>query len=133
MSTFNLKLITPSNELFSGKVSRLKTKNSIGEFEILSNHISFITKTTPTITVFEDENGKERKLFTSSGVLNFNKNELIFCCDSAEWPEDIDLERAEKAKSRAENRLKDKKNTDCKRAEVALARAIARIDIKNNK
>ena len=131
MSKFTLKLITPSNELFSGNVSRVKTKNSLGEFEMLAHHISFITATVPTVTVFEDENGKEHKLFTSTGVLDFSNNQLTFCCDSAELPENIDLERAMKSKERAEQRLKDKKDIDVKRAELALARALTRIGLKN--
>lgn len=131
MSTFTLKLITPDKELFNGNVVRLKSTNALGGFEIFASHEAYLTTLVPTMTTFVEENGTERKVFTSTGVIDFSKNELTFCCDAAEWPEDIDIERAQKAKERAEKRLKNDKDIDVKRAELALARALVRININN--
>ena len=50
-------------------------------------------------------------------------NSVKILCDACEWPEEIDLKRAEEAKKRAEERLINKDNVDVKRAELALARA----------
>ena len=129
MSTFTLKLITPNKELFNGNIVSLQSMNAEGGFEIFANHEAYLTTVVPTMTKFVEENGTEHKLFTSTGVIDFNKNELIFCCDAAEWPEDINIDRAKEAKERAEKRLKSDKDIDVKRAKLALARALARIDI----
>ena len=58
-------------------------------------------------------------------------NELVFCLDAAETADEIDLDRAKKAKERAEKRLSDPSKYDVERAKLALARAIIRIDFKN--
>lgn len=133
MNTFKLTIITPEKEIYSGSVKMLKSKNSVGEFEILSNHSSFITSTVPTITTFEDEKKVIHSIFTSVGVMNFKDGELTFCVDVAENAEDIDIERAEKAKERAEQRLSEKNDIDVERAQIALSRAIVRLQFANKK
>jgi F-type H+-transporting ATPase subunit epsilon len=130
MNTFNLHLITPNREIFSGDVIKILSKNSDGEFEVYANHIAYITNTIPTVTKFVDANNKEYSVVTSTGIIQFKDNELIFACDSAEWPEEIDAARAEQAKERAENRLQGSVDVDVYRAKVALARAMARLQIK---
>ncbi|SHK63691.1 ATP synthase F1 subcomplex epsilon subunit [Clostridium cavendishii DSM 21758] len=127
MSIFKLTIITPEKEVYSGNAKKLKTVNSYGEFEILSNHADFITSTVPAITTLEDEKGDILTLFTSQGVLNFKDQQLTFCVDSAEHSEEIDVERAQKAMERSKERLSHNKDTDVKRAELALARAMTRL------
>lgn len=133
MNTYKLRLITPNREIFYGEVIKILSKNSNGEFEIFANHTPFLTNVVPTITKFVDKDNKEYVLFTSGGVLEFKNNELIFCSDSAEWPDEIDIDRARKSKERAEIRLKDSRNIDVERAQLALMRAITRIDLAENK
>ncbi|QAA31440.1 ATP synthase F1 subunit epsilon [Clostridium manihotivorum] len=130
MNTFNLHLITPNREIFSGDIVKILSKNSDGEFEVYANHISYITNTIPTVTKFVDADNKEYSLFTSTGIVQFKDNQLIFACDSAEWPEEIDASRAEQAKERAEKRLQSSVDVDTVRAQVALARAMARLQLK---
>ena len=80
----------------------------------------------------EQADGKRVELFTSKGVVNVEKNEVTFCCDAAESKDDIDLERAKKAKDRAEERIKDPSNYDVERAKLALARATLRIGLRES-
>ncbi|GIM29681.1 ATP synthase epsilon chain [Clostridium polyendosporum] len=131
MNTFKLHIITPTREVYSGDVVKILTRSSEGPFEIYANHISYITNVIPTITKFVDVSGKDHVLFTSTGVVGFSNNELTFCCDAAEWPDEIDVERAQKAKTRAEERLKNSTNVDVKRAQMALSRAVTRLDLRN--
>lgn len=131
MNTFKLHIITPTREVYSGDVVKILTRGSEGPFEIYANHISYITNVIPTVTKFVDESGKEYVLFTSTGVVEFSNNELTFCCDAAEWPEEIEVERAERAKARAEERLRNSTNIDVKRARMALARAVTRLNLRN--
>lgn len=75
---------------------------------------------------------QEKKVFTSTGILNVGESEVSFMCDASEWPDEIDIQRAETAKERAEKRLKTSNNIDVKRAELSLSRALARIKTKND-
>lgn len=129
---YTLKIITPDRKLFEGEVRKTLVTTNDGGIEIYQNHTSIAVITVPGKTEFQDESGNKRVLFTSNGIVTFNENTLTFCCDSGEWPEEIDLSRAEKARERAENRLKESSKFDERRAKLALIRAITRIDIKNN-
>lgn len=131
MSKFKLTITTPERVLISGEVTRVLCKNSLGEFEILAGHQPYITATTPTVTRVDDENGESKYLFTSTGLMKVQDNEVTFCVNSAEWPEEVDQARAMEAKQRAEERLKNiADETDVKRAKLALARAMSRLKLK---
>ena len=75
--------------------------------------------------------GNEYKDYAiAGGLLQFQNNEMRILTDAIEGREEIDIERARRAKERAENRLKKKDSrTNIKRAEVALAKAINRIKV----
>jgi len=130
--TLKLNILTPEKELFSGEIVELLSENEAGKFGILTNHVAMITKLVPCITVIKQNDGKVLEIFTASGVLNLKENQIDILCKAAEWPQDIDLARAEEAKKKSEMRLADKNgsNIDERRAELALLRAISRIKIK---
>jgi F-type H+-transporting ATPase subunit epsilon len=127
---FKLKIITPDRRIYNGDAVELKTEGMEGKIEILYNHIPMIITLKPTITYFIDKDNKEQKLFTSYGTLKIKNNEVTLMCDAAEWPDEINTERAEAAKLRAEERLKTKDNIDTIRAETALYRALTRLRTK---
>lgn len=125
---FHLTIITPDRELFIGEVVFLNCEGSEGHFGILPNHAPMIATLVPTVTTFQDVEGKEYKAFTSDGVFKVNNNKAILLCNSAEWPEEIDKKRAESAKQRAEDRLSEKtKDVDALRAKLSLLRALSRL------
>jgi len=128
----NLKLniITPEKEFYSGEVVELITENDFGRIGFLANHMPMITTLKPAITTFKDASGKILKAFTSTGVLKVMNNEVKILCEACEWPEDIDIVRAEEAKKRAEERLSKKGSVDTNRAEIALQRALLRLKVR---
>ena len=65
-----------------------------------------ITSTVPYITRFLDDKGTEQKLFISSAIVYVSDGNVTVCTDAAEFPEDIDFDRAEKAKDREKKNLK---------------------------
>lgn len=129
-NTLKLRILTPSKVEVDAEVLKVFTETITGKVQFLANHAPIIMSTRPCITEYEDVNGDKKALFTSKGVINLSKNELVLCCDAAENPDEIDLSRAEEAKARAEKRLKDRSNIDVARAEAALARAMMRIETK---
>ncbi|GAA0069785.1 hypothetical protein UT300003_13080 [Clostridium sardiniense] len=129
-NTFKLKIMTPNKVKIDEEVLSLTTNTSEGKFEILANHASIVVNSIPCVTEITKANGEKINLFTSRGVIGFKNNELNFCCGSCETKEEIDTGRAEEAKKRAEKRLNDEK-FDRERAEAALGRALARLELKS--
>lgn len=127
-----VKIITLNNIVPLENVTKMFIKAKDGGLQIMPGHASMIASTIPNITVLEQADGKRIELFTSKGVVNVEKNQVTFCCDAAESKDDIDLERAKKAKNRAEERIKNPSNYDVERAKLALARATLRIGLKES-
>jgi F-type H+-transporting ATPase subunit epsilon len=128
--TFKGKILTPSAVVFEGEIKKFFTKTSEGELEFLSNHAPMIVGTVSCITVLEDINGTKYEFFTSKGIINVLNNTLVLCCDQAETEEEIDLERAQEAKKRAEERLKNPEKYDMERATEAFIKAELRTMLK---
>ncbi|APM40994.1 F0F1 ATP synthase subunit epsilon [Clostridium kluyveri] len=125
-----LTILTPDREFYKGEVLEVITDSIQGNITILPGHMPLITTLKSTDTRIIEKGGKELKAFTSNGILEIKNNELKILCDVCEWPEEIDLKRAEEAKRRAEQRLAHKKDgIDVKRAQLALNRALARINL----
>ena len=74
--------------------------------------------------------GDSKKAAVHSGFVEILGDKVTLLAEVAEWPDEIDKNRAEEAKMRAERRLKMKEaGLDVKRAEIALKKALIRIDI----
>lgn len=129
--TLKVNIITPGEAEISEEIKSLKTKSSDGEVEFMSNHVPIILSTVPAATRIIKADGSEKIYFTSAGVIIIKDNLINFCCDTVESPENIDINRAMRSKERAEERLKEGKDIDEKRAKLALARAMSRIEVKN--
>lgn len=125
--TFRFKLLTPEKKIVDEDVEKVFTLSEDGEIEFLANHAPILISTKVCATSYIDSLGNKKEVFTNEGVINIRDNELVFCCDSAELKEDIDLDRALAAKERAEKRLKDKDKNDSIRAEASLRRALVRL------
>ena len=133
MSNFHLDIVTPDNPFFSDEVEMVIVRGIDGDLAILKGRAPI---TTPLrigkVRVFQD--GKERVAAISDGYVSVQNNKVTIITESAEWPDEIDIERAKAAKERAEKRLKDRRdNIDVRRAELALHRAINRIEVSQIK
>ena len=126
-----LSILTPDRQLFNGEIIELNTENDFGRFTILSNHIPMITTLVPSVTYFTTVDDKKLKVFTSTGILKVKNNKVEMLCDVAEWPEEIDLKRAEESKGKAETMLDKKEGIDINRAELKLKRSLMRIKAKS--
>ncbi|TDF93545.1 F0F1 ATP synthase subunit epsilon [Paenibacillus piri] len=133
MSTFLLEIVTPERKVFAEQVNMIVVKGVEGELGILPNHIPLVTplKVAP-VTV--KQNGKEQYIAVNGGFMEVRKDKVVILAESAELPEQIDVERAREAKTRAEQRLTSKQDqVDFKRAELALQRALNRLDVYGRK
>ncbi len=127
---FDLKIISPDRIFYEGQASMLELTTSEGEIGIYKKHIPLTALIEPGIVTITEKDGKKTAA-VHTGLLEVLPDKVTILAETTEWPEEIDLHRAQKAKMRAEERLEAKDaNTNIKRAEIALRRALVRIELK---
>lgn len=129
MSNMLLEIVTPERKVYEKEIDMVVVKAIDGELGILPNHIPLVTPL--QIGVVRAKNGDAEELVAvSGGFIEVHKSKVVILAESAELPEDIDLERALAAKSRAERRIEaNRDEVDFRRAEIALQKALNRIEI----
>ncbi|MNO68454.1 ATP synthase epsilon chain [compost metagenome] len=132
MSTFLLEIVTPEHVVFSQEVNSLTVRGLEGELGILPGHIPFVTPLQVAPIVVKT-GGKDISIAVHGGFVEVQSEKVIILAESAELPEEIDVERAVAARERAERRLSaNQDRIDHRRAELALQRAITRISVSSN-
>jgi len=123
-----LEVVTPERELVHGSTPSVSIPAKNGYLGILPGHAPLLSELQPgELTYIEDH--VTRCLSVSWGFLEVLPERVIVLAQTAERAEDIDVERAQRAKQRAEERLKNVTATDIdfERARAALMRALARL------
>lgn len=133
MSTFLLEIVTPERKVYGQEADMIIVRGVEGELGILPNHIPLVTPL--KIAPLEVKKGGVREVIAiSGGFMEVRKDKVVILAESAELPEEIDVDRAKAAKERAEKRLQAKRDDiDYRRAEMALLRAVTRIDVAQKK
>lgn len=125
----NLEIITPDSQILKDQVESITVPGSSGSFQVLKNHAPIISTIDIGVIKVKKSGSGESIFTTSGGTIEVNNNHVLVLSDSIEMIDKIDINRAEQAKHRAEERLA-KKHTeaiDVVRAEAALNRAVNRI------
>ena len=133
MPTMNVNVVTPDGTVFDGDVDMVSVRAQSGELGILPGHI-------PLVAPLSVESVRLKKgsatdiLAVSAGFVEVRPDRVTILAEAAETPEDIDVERAQEAKRRAEERLQRAKQDDIdfKRAQLALRRANTRLKVAKN-
>lgn len=127
-----LEVVTPRGAVVSDEVDIVTAPGYAGEFGILANHAPFLSTIKIGVLAYK-KGGIEENLMVSGGFCEVSNNKLTFLVESAEYGKDIDVDRAMRAKERAEKRLAEvqqqKEKIDRTRAEAALQRALSRIKV----
>ena len=127
---FQLKIITPDREFYSGDVDMVEFNTIEGEVGIYRGHIPISMIISPGILTITSD-GESKNAALHAGFVEVLPDRVTILAEVVEWPSEIDLERAKEAKDRAEARIRDVlEGTDIARAELALRRAITRINVK---
>ena len=131
MSTFLLEIVTPERKVYAEQVNMVSVKGVQGELGILPNHIPLVTPLKIAPITVKKQGSKDEVLAVNGGFMEVRKDKVVILAESAELPEQIDVDRARAAKERAEKRLAETKqdNVDFKRAEASLQRALNRISV----
>jgi len=126
---FNLKIFTPEREFFDGDVEAVSAFASDGNVMILADHAPFIMPVSiGSIGIKQD--GKWDMSVNSEGFLEVHNEGVIIFVQACERPDEIDARRAEEAKRRAEEHLRQQQSmSEFKQSKIALARAMTRLQV----
>lgn len=126
-----LRIITPDEQFYEGDATMVELTTSEGDIGVYPNHIPLTAVVAPgVLKIHEGADVKEAALI--SGFLTILPDEMTILAEVAEWPDEIDFKRAEDARVRAERRLSaHSPETDVLRAEMALKRALVRLELKH--
>ena len=131
MTPFKLEIVTPDGVFFDGMTENVIVRTTVGDKGILAHHEPYVAAI--TISKFKVKiDGEFRYGAISSGVIKVGKDKTVILAQSCEWADEIDVDRAVKARQIAEERIShyektnDQKNLDI--AEFKLKRAINRIE-----
>ena len=126
---FTLKIITPDRIFYEGTVQMVEFNTTEGEIGVLKGHIPMTVIVKPGVLTITTDQG-EKLAALHAGFAEILQEQVTILAEFIEWPRESDKERAEEAKERAEERLRSKSpETDIARAETALLRAMARIQV----
>ncbi len=126
---FTLKIITPDRLFYESSVKMVEFDTVEGQVGILPGHIPMTLIIRPGVLTITEEGGtKEAALH--AGFVEVLQEQVTILAEIIEWPHEIDESRAQEAKERAQERLRTKEpDTDVIRAEIALKRALTRIEV----
>ena len=129
MSSIRLDIVTAEQLVFSDDVDVIVAPGVEGQLGILPHHAPLMTMLQPG-ELRVRKGGEEVSFAISGGFLEVRPDRVIILADAAERDEEIDIARAEEAKRRAQERLREPvPGLDAARTEVALRRSLARLQV----
>jgi len=122
-----LKIVSPDRVFYEGKVQKVEFNTSLGEIGVLPKHIPLTVIIEPgLLSLYSEKETKQAALH--AGFAEILPEAVTILAEVIEWPEEIDISRAEAAAKRAKERIGTKTpETDMTRAETALHRAMVRL------
>jgi F-type H+-transporting ATPase subunit epsilon len=132
-NTFQLEIVTPSRLLVKDAAEEAQIPGVGGYLGILPGHAPLITELAVGVITYK-ASGATHTLSVAWGFMEVLPDKVTILAETAERPQEIDVERAQKAKDRAEQRLKSNDpQVDYTRAEDALLRAETRLNVAKEK
>ncbi len=132
MKTFHLQIVTPDGLVYDDQAERVIVRSMTGDLAILAGHCNYCTGIGMGEARVQVAEGNERKAACIGGMLSVMEGTCRIAATTWEWQEDIDKERAEQAKARAEEKLAEKNLSEKEQriAEAKLRRALVRIGVR---
>ena len=129
MTPFKLQILTPDKLFFDGETDNVIVRTTVGDKGILARHEEYVAAL-PIGKLRVRIDGNFRIAAVSEGTIKVSRDKTVILVQSCEWADEIDLERANLARQRAEERMKalQKEDKEYLIAEYKLKRAINRIE-----
>lgn len=126
---FDLEIITPDRIFWKGQASMLELTTTEGQVGIYKRHIPMTMIIAPGImTIHLESENKEAAVH--AGFIEILPEKITVMAEVAEWPEEIDVNRAKEAEARAQRRIQaHDPSINMSRAELALKRALVRLEL----
>jgi ATP synthase F1, epsilon subunit len=132
MAKLSLKIVTPSRIMYDGEADMVIMRTKSGDVGIMHGHQPMVTILDYGVLKIQNSGNEDKKAAVFGGFAEINAEGMSILTDAAEWSDEIDMNRAKEAKQRAEQRLNAPDNsTDIVRAELALKRALTRLNIND--
>lgn len=129
MNTFKLEIITPTREFLETQAAALTFNSTDGEITILKGHIPMVASLGIGELRIRDENGA-RVAFHSEGFVEVRPDEVLVFSQACEWPDEIDVSRAESARERALEKMRQKQSIfENRHTAISLTRAMVRLKL----
>jgi F-type H+-transporting ATPase subunit epsilon len=128
-NTFYLEIVTPDRKFYSGDIEQLILKTPEGEIGILKDHMPIVVAVAiGPIRILKD--GEWLEAVLSEGFMEVKADKTVILADTAEWPNEIDINRAKAAEERARERLQSQlSRMEYMRSQAALQRAVTRLKV----
>lgn len=126
---FKVEVIAPDRVFYESEAIMLELCTTEGEIGILKNHIPLTAVIAPGLMRVRESEDEVKVAALHAGFVEILQDKVRVLAEVVEWPEEIDLNRAEEARIRAERRLSEKASgINLARAELALKKSIVRIE-----
>jgi len=106
-SLFNFEVHTPRRIFYSGKVQAITISLEDGEIGIYANHSPFTAHSVTGTLRIKEDSGNWRSAFVCGGILEVKEHKNVLMVESADWPEEINVERVLEIKKQSEEILKN--------------------------
>ncbi len=126
-NTLNLRVVSPTRLVYEGDVNMVIVRTVEGDIGVLPGHENLTTVLSMGLLRIVTGDSEE-VISVLGGFCEVSKEGVTILSDAAELPSEIDVERAQKAKQRAEERLSKGDISDVQRAELSLRRALVRLE-----
>ncbi|MDD3336306.1 MAG: ATP synthase F1 subunit epsilon [Eubacteriales bacterium] len=131
--TFLLSILTPEHEFYNGQVEMLSVAAADGRLAVLPGHAPTVVSLAEGELAFRDEKGDRKWAAASDGFMTVTQDETVVMLQSAEWPENIDRVRAERAERKAKEALLQKQDRVSYLSNQAmLLRAMTRLRVSES-
>ena len=129
MTEFDLQIVTPDGLMFEGKAQKVIVRTTEGDVGILAKHTDYVAALSIGVARVFTADG-ERKGACAGGMLSVTGSVVRIAASTFEWSEDIDIDRAKRAKEKAEKKLAESKKSDYEHnlAEIKLKKSLARLN-----
>lgn len=127
---FELEIVSPDRVFYTGQAAMVEVCTTEGQIGVYAGHIPMTNLLKPGILHISEADGQDKYAALHDGFIEILPDKITVLAEVAEWPEEIDFNRANEAKIRAERRLAENaQDIDVARAKLALSRANTRLDL----
>ena len=133
MDHFTVYILAADEPFYEGPCESLSVPTTTGMYGVLAHHTNVIMAIVPGTLHYRCPGQEEQLAAVSAGLMKVENGEVLILVDSAERPEEIDANRAQRAADRAKEELLQKKSIqEYRMAQSNLARALSRLQVKSS-